>query len=299
MKILVSGSTGLVGSALLPSLVTEGHTPTRLVRSFNKQATLSIGWDPSSSALHPAPFEGFGAVIHLAGESIATGRWTDAKKTRIRDSRVKGTRLLSETLAKLQQRPKVLICASAIGFYGDRGEERLTESSRMGSNFLARLCRDWEAATEPAVQGGIRVVHLRFGIILSPKGGALTKMLLPFKLGLGGKIGSGAQVMSWIALDDVVGVILHALKTGSLKGPVNTVAPQPVTNSEFTQTLGKVLHRPTIFPLPALVAKLAFGEMADELLLSSARVDPTALKTSGYAFNYPELEGALRHLLEK
>jgi hypothetical protein len=235
--------------------------------------------------------------VHLAGENIAAGRWTVEKKARIRDSRVKGTKTLCEALAQLSQPPKVLVSASAIGYYGDRGAELLWENSALGTGFLAEVCQAWEEATRPAMEKGIRVVLLRIGVVLSPAGGALAKMLLPFKLGLGGIIGSGKQYMSWIALDDVVGTIDHVLITDTLQGPVNAVAPHPVTNSEFTKTLRRVLRRPTLFPMPAFAARLAFGEMADELLLASTRVEPKRLIATEYRFRYPELEDALRHLL--
>jgi hypothetical protein len=239
------------------------------------------------------------AIVHLAGENIAGGRWTAARKARIRDSRVIGTRTLCETLARLSQPPKVLVSASAIGYYGDRGAEPLWENSTFGTGFLADVCRAWEEATQPAVQKGIRVVLLRLGIVLSPAGGALAKMLLPFKLGLGGVLGRGNQYMSWIALDDVAGAMAHTLVTDTLQGPVNAVAPYPVTNREFTRTLGRILRRPTVFPLPAFAARLVFGEMADALLLASTRVEPKRLLATQYVFRYPELDGALRHLLGK
>jgi uncharacterized protein (TIGR01777 family) len=235
--------------------------------------------------------------VHLAGENIAKGRWNARKKARIRDSRVNGTRLLSEALTRLSKPPAVMVCASAIGYYGDRGDEVLREESASGSGFLAEVCRQWEAAAEPARKRGIRVVHLRIGVVLSPEGGALAQMLFPFRMGLGGKLGSGRQYFSWIAIDDLVTVIAHALTNDTLQGPVNAVAPHPVTNLEFTRTLGRVLARPTLFPMPALAARLAFGEMADELLLSSARVEPTRLLATAYQFRHPQLEGALRHLL--
>ncbi len=302
MKILVTGSTGLIGSALVSFLTTGGHEVTRLVRSESKRTTDSIPvlvWDPASGKVDAAGLEALDGVIHLAGESIAAARWTTAQKSRIVESRVKGTRLLAETLAKLSLPPKVLICSSAIGYYGNRGDEELIEGSSSGSDFLSRVCCEWEAAASPALKKGIRVVHLRTGIVLSPKGGALAKMLLPFQLGVGGVIGNGRQFMSWIALDDVVGACHYVLLNDSLRGPVNAVAPNPVTNQVFTKTMGKVLRRPTVFPLPAFAARLGFGEMADALLLSSARVVPRKLQDSGYHFRFSDLENALRHILGK
>lgn len=297
MKILVTGSSGLVGTALIPALEAAGHEVYRLVRSAPNKAAKEINWNPSKGTIDAASLEGMEAVIHLAGENIAEGRWTDEKKRRIRESRVKGTRLLSETLAGLQQKPHTLLSASATGFYGDRGDEILTEQSASGNDFLAEVCREWELATQPAAQSGMRVVNLRFGVILTAKGGALKKMLTPFKLGVGGKIGSGKQYMSWIGIDDAVGVILFALETESLRGPVNVVSPQPVTNLEFTKTLGRVLSRPTIFSVPTFAARLAFGEVADALLLASTRVEPLRLKETGYQFKYPELELVMHHII--
>lgn len=299
MNILVSGSTGLVGSDLVPVLTSGGHTVTRLVRpSADKPGgEKTVAWDSQTGVADVTALEGLDAVVHLAGESIASGRWTAARKARIRDSRVVGTRLLCEALAKLSRPPRVLACASAIGFYGSRGDEILTEESSLGVGFLAEVCRDWEQATQPARDKGIRVVNLRSGVILSAKGGALATMLLPFKLGVGGVVGDGKQFMSWITLDDMVSAILHVLTTESLAGPVNFVAPQAVTNHDFTKALGRVLGRPTILPMPAFVARLAFGEMADELLLSSQRVVPKKLQASGYTFRHADMEGALRHLL--
>jgi uncharacterized protein (TIGR01777 family) len=237
------------------------------------------------------------AVIHLAGESIAGGRWTAARKARIRDSRTQGTRLLAETLAQLARPPKVLISGSAIGYYGDRGQEILTENEGPGSNFLAGVCRAWESATEPAAHNGTRVVILRTGIVLSRKGGALARMLTPFRMGVGGVVGSGKQFMSWISIDDLVRIILYALKIETVKGPVNAVAPKPVTNAEFTRLLGRILRRPTVLPMPGIAARLAFGEMADELLLASTRVAPAKLEASGFVFRHPDLESALMSIL--
>lgn len=299
MRVLVTGSTGLVGSALVPFLTTGGHRVTRLVRSTPRPGSAEIQWQPAAGRLPTAALDGMDAVVHLAGENIATGRWSAEKKARIRDSRVQGTRVLCEALAQLPNPPRVLVSASAIGYYGDRGTELLQEASSPGHDFLAEVCRAWEAATEPAGQRGIRVVQLRLGMVLSPAGGALATMLLPFKLGAGGVIGTGQQYMSWIALDDVLGAIYHALMTESLHGPVNAVAPHPVTNSAFTTILGQVLGRPTLLPLPAFAARFAFGEMADALLLASTRVEPARLLETGYMFRYPHLQDALRHLLGK
>jgi uncharacterized protein len=298
MNILVTGASGLIGTALVSSLTSHGHEVTRLVRGQPRSGEKAARWDPMAGTIDASALEGADAAVHLAGESIAE-RWTAAKKVRIRDSRVKGTQLLCETLARLSSPPKVLVSASAIGYYGDRGEEILSEESPPGRGFLSEVCRAWEAATEPAQRQGIRVVQLRMGVVLSPAGGALAKILPPFRMGLGGVLGSGRQYMSWIALDDVVGVIQHAIVTDALQGPTNAAAPRAVTNQEFTKTLGKVLGRPTVMPLPAFAARLMFGEMADELLLASARVQPAKLVASGYTFRYPELEAALRHLLKR
>ena len=296
MKIGVTGSTGLVGSALLPLLTANGHEVYSLVRG--KPTGSQIGWDPAAGELNGADLAGLEGMVHLAGENIAAGRWSAAFKQRIRDSRINGTKLLCSRLAELENRPSVLVCASAIGFYGDRGDEVLDETAAAGAGFLPDVCAEWEAACQDARDAGIRVVNLRIGVVLSPRGGALAKMLTPFKMGLGGRVGDGKQYWSWIALDDVVGAIGHALTTESLVGPVNAVAPQAVTNAMFTHVLGKALRRPTLFPMPAFAARLALGEMAEELLLASAHVTPTALQQSGYTFQFSDLEGALRHLLE-
>jgi hypothetical protein len=296
----VSGSTGLVGTALIPALTGSGHEVVRLVRSKSRSPSKElIGWDPEANYIDAGGLEGLDAIVHLAGEPIASGRWNALKKARIRDSRVRGTQLLCEALAHSARPPSVLLCASAIGFYGDRSEEVLTEASAGGQGFLAEVCREWESATEPARKKGIRVVNLRFGVILSTQGGALAKMLTPFKMGVGGVVGSGRQYMSCITIDDVARAIQHSLASASLAGPINVVCPTPVTNHEFTKTLGKVLGRPTVFPMPAFAARLAFGEMADELLLSSTRVEPKKLLESGFQFQYPGLETALRHVLRK
>lgn len=297
MKILVTGSTGLIGSALVPFLTTGGHEVVRMVRSRSTTAEDLPSWDPETRQIDATHLEGLDAVVHLAAEGIAAHRWTADQKARIRDSRVQGTRLLCEALAGLRRPPRVLIAASAIGYYGGRGDVLLDEKSSVGTGFLAEVCRDWEAATERATAAGIRVVNLRLGLVLSPAGGVLAKMLTPFRLGLGGRIGDGRQFMSWIASDDAIGAIDHAIRTEDLRGSVNAVAPHAVTNRAFTQALGRVLGRPTPFPLPTFAARLAFGEMADELLLAGARVNPRKLLDTGYRFLFDDLEAALRHLL--
>ena len=297
MNVAVTGAGGLIGSALISSLEAGGHRVIPLVRRAPRPDEDALRWDPASGAITPPGSAVGDAIVHLAGESIMGVRWTSAKKRRIRESRTTATRLLVQTLTRLAKPPAVFVCASGIGYYGSRGDEMLTEESRPGTGFLAELGRDWEAATATAITQGIRVVNLRLGVVLSERGGALAKMLTPFRLGMGGVIGNGAQWMSWIALDDVVGAIRHALATDALRGPVNAVAPAPVTNAEFIRTLGRVLERPTLVPLPAFAARLALGEMADELLLTSQRVVPARLQASGYRFRYPTLEGALRGVL--
>jgi len=291
MRIAVTGSTGLVGSALVSSLARAGHDVVRLKRPEH--------WDPENRTVNLSAFSGANAIVHLAGENIASGRWTPARKRRIRDSRSIGTKLIAETISRIDPPPQVLVSSSAVGYYGDRGNELLREESPAGEGFLADVCREWEGATDTATRKGIRVVHLRTGLVLSTKGGAMAKMLLPFKFGVGGKIGSGKQYWSWISLDDICGVIVHCIQASGLHGPVNAVSPSPVTNIEFTKTLGRVLGRPTIFPLPAFAARLALGEMADELLLSSARVEPAKLVDSRFVFKHRELESTLRYLLNQ
>jgi hypothetical protein len=298
MRVAVSGSTGLVGSEVVTVLSAGGHDVVRLVRRAPAPGEKAVRWDPEKGEVDAAGLEGLDAVVHLAGENVGSGRWTAARKAAIRDSRVKGTRLLCEALAGLARPPETLVCASAVGYYGDRGEEVLTEESPPGAGFLPEVCREWEAASGPAARKGIRVVALRFGMVLSPKGGALSRMLPLFRAGLGGVIGGGRQYVSWVALDDLPNIILHTLQRGDLRGPVNAVAPRPVTNREFTEALGKALSRPTPLPVPAFALRLAVGgEMADALLLSSARVVPKRLIDTGYTFLSPELEPALRRLL--
>ena len=298
MHILVSGASGLIGSALTPCLEAAGHRVTRLVRGRARPGWGEVAWEPEAGRLPLPALEGVDAVVHLAGEGIA-GRWTADKKRRIYDSRVHGTQIVCEALRQVVKPPKTFVCASAIGYYGNRGERLLLEESRAGEDFLARVCVDWEAAAAPAAERGIRVVSLRLGMVLSSTGGALGQMLPPFRLGFGGVLGGGAQYMSWIALDDVVGAISHVLTTESLRGAVNLVAPEAVSNRDFTKTLGRVLRRPTAFAVPAFAARLLFGEMADALLLASTRVEPGKLNASDYTFRYPELEVALRHVLGK
>lgn len=295
MKVLITGSHGLVGSQLMSFLTSQGHEVLRMGRS--KSADCQVLWDPAAGQIDKKALEGFDAVVHLAGDNIASGRWTPEKKRSIRESRIEGTTLLSGTLASLARPPKVLISASAIGYYGDRGEEVLTEESAPGSGFLAEVCRQWEAATLAAKNKGIRVAELRIGVVLSPKGGALTKMLPPFRMGAGGRLGSGKQYMSWVALDDLIGIIQHVLTHEELEGPINAVAPNPVTNNEFTAALGASLHRPTIFPVPGLAVNLLLGEMANELLLASARVQPKKLLSTGYLFRHPQIAPLLKNLL--
>jgi uncharacterized protein (TIGR01777 family) len=320
-RILISGASGLVGSALVPFLESHGCEVTRLVRHTSRAAN-EVVWNPVSP-IPPSLASGFDVVIHLSGESVA-GRWTQAKKRRIRDSRVVSSQNLSQALAVAEKEPAVFLCASAIGYYGNRGEEVLTEESPSGTGFLAEVSREWEAATKPASDAGIRTVNLRIGIVLSRNGGALKQMLLPFRLGLGGRIGSGRQWWSWIHIDDLISAIWHILQTttnlegqapvpsassgqalseaegspsGQFSGPVNMTAPNPATNAEFTRTLANALHRPAILPIPAVAARIAFGELADAGLLASARVAPKKLLASGFTFQFPILGEAFKALL--
>jgi len=297
MKILISGSHGLVGKALISELTKDQHEIVSLVRHKSAGAS-EIEWHPNQGSIDSEYVSGFDVVVHLAGESIASGRWTDEKKRKIRDSRVNGTTLLSQAVARSSKPPATLISASAIGYYGNRRDELLNEKSVPGNDFLAEVCVAWERATRDAEARGIRTVHARFGIILDQDGGALAKMLTPFRMGVGGRIGDGKQWMSWIALADVIKGLMFVIESNSMTGAVNFVAPNPVTNSEFTKTLGDALSRPTLFPLPSFVARLAFGEMADALLLSSAKVQPQRLMDSGYRFEFQKLEPALEAILK-
>jgi uncharacterized protein len=296
MRILISGASGLLGSAIRPALAGAGHSSSALVRRAPTAG--EVQWNPGQP-LDPGQLAGFDGIVHLAGKAIS-GRWSEKFKRELRESRVLGTQTLAVAAAESYRRtgmPKALVAASATGYYGNRGDEELTEDSPAGSGFLAEVCEEWEAATGPAADAGVRVVNLRIGVVLAKQGGALRAMLPAFRLGLGGPVGDGRQYMSWIALDDVVGAFLFALSDERLWGPVNAVAPQPIRNLEFVQALGKALHRPAFFPLPAFVVRTVFGEMGEALLLSSARVRPASLEAAGYAFRHPELDEALRFTL--
>lgn len=295
MKILVTGSSGMIGTALARSLTADGHRVVRLLRQDWREG--SPHWDPERGVIDLGDASDVEGVVHLAGQSLSDGRWNARTKARILNSRTQGTRLLSAFFAASPHKPRVIVSASGIGIYGDCGEAFVDEESPVGRGFLAEVAQQWEEANAPAIQAGIRVVAIRLGVVLSSTGGALRKMLPPFKLGLGGPIGSGNQYMSWVSLEDAVQMIRHVLATDTLRGPVNLVSPNPVTNGTFAQTLGKVLHRPAKLRVPAFAARLAFGEMADALLLSSTRARPQKLMESGYAFRHPELEETLRSLL--
>ena len=297
MQVLVTGATGFIGSHLVPFLAQRGHAVQRVTRRPSRPG--DVAWNPARGEIDAASLQPPEAVVHLAGENIADARWTDAKKQRIRDSRVQGTQFLSATLTGLPHPPRVLVSASAVGYYGHRGEEVLTEESGGGKGFLAAVCRQWEAATQPAVQAGIRTVCLRHGLVLGADGGLLHTILPLFRLGLGGPVGSGRQYGSWISLPDLLHVILYCVGTETLSGPVNAVAPNPVTMKEFATTLGQVLNRATRVSVPEFAARLALGEMANELVLASARVVPARLHTSGYGFIHATLDVALRDLLQK
>lgn len=294
----ITGATGFVGSALTASLMQDGHHVVRIGRSSGHASPVprlrNVTWDPAAGRLDPAGLEGVDAVVHLAGESVAGGRWTTARKTAIRQSRVQGTTLLARTLAGMQRRPAVLVSASAIGIYGNRGDEVLDETATHAQDFLGEVAREWEAATMPAQQAGIRVVHARIGIVLGWSGGALARMRLPFLLGLGGPLGDGRQYMSWISLTDAVRALRHCADDAGTRGAVNLTAPQPATNREFTRTLGRVLRRPAFLPAPAFALRMLLGEMADALLLQGQRVVPAALQRSGFRFVHEQLESALR-----
>jgi len=295
-RILISGASGPIGAALVPSLTAGGAFVTRLVREATAGPD-QIVWDPARP-LSPGSVSGFDAVIHLAGESIV-GRWTAAKKRLILESRAQGTVHLAEAAAKASPPPRVFISASAVGFYGNRGDEILREDSPSGEGFAAEICRQWEAATQPAARAGIRTAQMRFGVVMSAEGGALPKMLTPFRLGLGGRMGSGRQWWPWVSVRDVVGAIQHVLHHESLSGPVNTVAPNPVSNAEFTHILASILRRPALFPMPAFAVRLIFGEMGEELFLGSQRVEPAKLAASGYQFQHPDLKNALQEIMQR
>jgi uncharacterized protein (TIGR01777 family) len=296
MRVIVTGSHGLIGGELVTRLGQAGHHVTRLVRS--RPGADEAAWDPAAGTIEADKLEGHDGAVHLAGVGIGDHRWTDEHKRAVLDSRVQGTGLLARTLAGLSSPPAVLVSGSAVGYYGDRGDEELTEDSGRGTGFLADVVAAWEAAADPAAESGIRVVLARSGVVLTAKGGALKKQLLPFKLGMGGRLGTGRQWLSWISLDDEVSALVHALTTASLSGPANLTSPEPVTNAEFTATLARVLHRPAVLPVPTLALRTLFGrQMVDEMMLGGQRVLPAALDASGFAFAHPTLESALREAL--
>ena len=299
MDVAVTGSHGFIGSALLPALTSEGHRPVRVVRS-RAAGDDELGWDPESGTIDAAGLEGIGAVVHLAGAGIGDKRWTDARKRLILESRTKGTGLLARTLAGLKHPPSTLVSASAIGYYGNRGDEPLDEQSAPGTDFVARVCVQWEGAAAPAADAGIRVARVRNGVVLGRGGGVLPRLLLPFRLGLGGRTASGRQYMSWISIDDEVRAIVHALTRDGVAGPVNLTGPAPVTNDEFTKTLGRVVRRPTVIPTPLLPVRARYGsELVQHLLVEGQRVLPKRLEATGYAFGHPTLEDALRAVVDR
>ena len=296
-KVAVTGASGLVGRELVPTLRRKGFDILRLVRRAPSAAD-EVRWDPVAGVIDTQRLEGITGAVHLAGDNVASGRWTDAKKAKIRESRIRGTALLAGALAELSPKPRVLVSASAIGYYGARGDEPLAESATQGAGFLASVCGEWEAAAAAAREAGIRVVHPRIGIVLAPRGGALAKMKVPFLLGVGGRIGDGTQYMSWITLEDLVSALVFALRRDELEGPVNFVSPTPVTNADFTATLGRVLQRPTLFPVPKFALRLGAGaDMANEMLIGGARVVPASLHAHGFRWEHTTLEPALRSLL--
>ncbi len=297
MKVLVSGASGLIGQEVEKSISKQGHQVVPLKRGVKPGKTAC--WDIENGIIDLGEYQEIDVVIHFAGESIAEGRWSQQKKERIKNSRVNGTKLLSEHFSNTSYKPKLFLSSSAIGFYGNRGNEELSENSNKGTGFLSDVCAQWENATSKLPQAGIRVANIRLGMVLSSKGGALQKMLFPFKIGFGGIIGDGKQYISWVTIDDVVGAVNHIIKTDTLSGAINVVAPTPVTNYVFTKTLGKALNRPTIFPLPAFVANIIFGEMAKELLLTSIRAFPKKLQKHGYDFKYTSLENALTDIIAR
>lgn len=297
LNILISGASGAIGSALTPFLTTGGHRVFKLVRRTPHAHRDEIFWDPEKQILDKSALAGIDAVIHLAGDNIGEGRWTAAKKRRIIDSRVNGTSLIADAIAGLDRKPAVMICASAIGFYGDRGDRVLTESDPAGGDFISEVCHKWEHAAQPAIDAGIRTAFFRIGVVLSPIGGALERLLLPFYLGLGSRIASGRQYLSWVTADDVLGALYYTLMNDTIAGPVNCTAPEPVTNAVFTETFARILSRPALFSLPPFVIKSAFGQQGEEILLSSTRVVPEKLLQNGYTFRFKELDGALAHVL--
>ena len=297
MRIAVTGSSGLVGSALTEAITRAGHTSVKMVRSDRDFSLNSIFWDPQQGLLNNQDLNSVDAVVHLAGENIAGKKWNKAFKKKIRDSRIQSTTLLASSLAAMKNPPKVLISASAIGFYGDRSDQELTEESSIGEGFLPDLAKDWEDAAKVVTSNGVRLVTLRIGVVISKKGGALAKMLLPFKLGLGGPLGDGKHYVSWISLDDLISIILFCIDHPELSGPVNATAPNPVQNKEFTKALAKAVCRPAIFPLPKIIAKLIFGEMADEALFASAKIIPRKLLAAGFTFTHDTIDKAFKHEL--